>query len=200
MEWDRLATLIFSGVAAAGALIAGYVNVSKHVREVQHSSKEEANRWSLEISKGNDDHWFLANLIRNKDESTSVRLRKIELNLPWSSLLVSGEWSKPIDRKDGQRFPDFVPVIKTAARTLVFDHDLKPAISIRGGHGVKEGYSLIRFFVSPPKLPRWTRSHSSRRVVIIVEAEEISSARRSMRIKVISQPIDWTASKPKAAS
>jgi hypothetical protein len=193
MEWDRLATLILSAVAATGTVVTGGVNLARHWRETKQPTKAEANRWSLELATKADDGWRVAALRRKTEGAVGVRLRSIAIKSPSRSVIahVSREQSKASK-----------PDAATAARKIAFEENLRPLTTIAFPQPrlVETDYSLTSFIVSAPRPSRFNRWHSSRRVTIIVEAEETSSTRRIMRIKVTSQPIDWTASSPKAAT
>ncbi len=57
LTWDRVAVLVFSGIAATGAIITGYVNFSRHRREGRQATQDEAKRWSLDMSREHSGEW-----------------------------------------------------------------------------------------------------------------------------------------------
>jgi len=201
VTWDRWATLIFSFVAATAAAATAGVNFSRHRREKAQANGEEMRRWSLELSSESVDNWFPAELKRIVGGGLAVRVATIKIEKPRCSLLAPEERIRMAGLLPYSGTSVRSPNVSQSARKLRLEKNLSEAT--RFDHSgslnrVGEGHSIERFYVSAPPAGLFSRWHSSRRVTIIVDAEEISSARRSIRIKVHSQPIDWTARSPKA--
>lgn len=192
MTWDRWATLGFAAVAAIGAVIAGYVNLAKHFRERNQAKAEERRRWSLEVEPPSQGEWRFAHLRRRELGAISISLRTLRVRAPSNALLatVSHDKRTGLVGYGGSYAP--IPDLATAARTLVVEANLHPARAWTFDRRttVALDYSLFDFFVLSPPASSFWRRHSSRRLTITVEAEEISSARRAIRINVKSHPID----------
>jgi hypothetical protein len=183
------ATLGCAAVGALGAAIAGYVNLAKHFRERNQASANEKRRWSLEIDPRQQGEWRPADLRRSELDAVKVRLLAIRVLSPRTSLIAFQEF---VWGTDGRGEPK--PVLASAARKLLIDQNLKNAWTwVPGQNSRTLDYSQFEFYVSMPRSESRLRK-ASRRVVITVDAEEISSARRPIRIRVASQPIDWSAS------
>ena len=144
--------------------------------------------------------WRLALLRRKLGGSVALRLRSIKIKLPRGSIIAFGDRAKAVGALTRGHLSSVAPNMETAARKIVFERDLKPetGVDLSPIKFFDLDHALTRFLVSAPTPSRWRRAHSSRRVTIIVEAEELSAARRTIRIRVASQPIDWTTSNTKA--
>jgi hypothetical protein len=192
MEWVQFATLVLAGIGAAGAVATGYVSLARHIREAKQPAKDEASRWSLEMSTDVGGGWRLAMLRRKLGGSVALRLRSIEIKLPRGSTVAFGDRTKAVGAVTRGQLSSFAPNMETAARKIVFERDLRPetGVDLSPIKFFDLDYALTRFLVSTPPPSRSRRAHSSRRVTIVVEAEEVSAARRTIRIRVTSQPID----------
>lgn len=193
LTWDRWAALIFTAIAAIGGAVTGGVNYARHRREKAQPITNENRRWSLEISPHPQDVWRQASLKRKEDGGSPVRLRSIKIGRPRSSLLTLPQRQTLIGALGREAVDLPSPDVSPAARKLVIERDLAEAerFAFSGSsQRVGLGYSMTAFYVSMPKPSIFSRWYSSRRVKIIVEAEEISSTRRSFRVEVTSQRID----------
>jgi len=192
LTWDRWATLIFSAIAATGALVTGLVNLARHHRETAQSTLAENRRWSLEISPQTQGGWREATVIRKEDGGSPVRLRSIKIERPRSSLLALPQRQTLIGALDRGVVNLRIPDLSQTTPKLVIERDLVEAerFAFPGSSGrVGLGYATIAFYVSLPRPSIFSRWQSSRRAKMIIEAEEISSTRRNFRVEVTSQPI-----------
>lgn len=191
MTWEMWA----SGIAAAGAFAGAVIAALNYRREKNRPVDDENRRWSLGVNPTSGDGWHNATLKRNEAGAPEVRLHSLHLKSPRGSLLAlptvdnrggnvgyAGSWTPLADKA-------------TVTRKLVVDRDLSSVRTWNADYVTTRslGFSEFSFFISPPpsRILSWQRS---RRVTIIVEAEEISSARRRIRTNVSSQIVDWTAS------
>jgi hypothetical protein len=195
--------LILAAIATTGTTITGLVSFSRHRREKGQATADENRRWSLEILPPVENGWHPASLKRRQDGGVPVLLFSIKVEKPRRSLLTVERQVALIGAVTWEELDRRSPDVSQSARRLLIEKDLSEEerfASAGSSSRVGLGYSVTRFFVSAPRPSRFTRWASSRRVTITVEAEEISSARRSIRTKVHSQPIDWMASNVKAAT
>jgi hypothetical protein len=202
MTWDRWATLLLAAVAATGTIVSGYVNIARHWRDRNQSDTEEhRRRWSLEVETLSKNGWHLAHLKREVG-AIAVRLRSLNVEMPTKTLIAKGTLDLRVGNIGYSGSFVSLPDLSTATRKLVIDTNLQAERAWGHDHQtmLQLDYAMFDFFVSSPPAPSFWRRDKSRRVTITVEAEEISSARRNMRIKVISQPIDWSASAAHKAS
>jgi hypothetical protein len=203
MTWEQWA----KGAAAGITMIAGatgiYTSIARYLRERRRPRLEESRRWSFDVEPSSEECWYKASLKRTETDVSApeMRLQALRIKSPRQSLLAaptkdvrvgavgySGSWTP-------------APEKSAIAKKLVIAHDLKPVRVWNQDHITTRslGYSQFDFFVSsPPKSAFWWQR--SRRVTITVDAEEISSGRRSIRIKVHSQVIDWSARTPHKAT
>jgi hypothetical protein len=196
-------TLVLAGVGAVASVVgaaAGVMTWSVHYSRLRAERRQrddqERDRWSLDVLSGANAGWHAAVLKRSEDSLFSVRLRSVKIDIPAGSLLAPEKRIQMIGYVRREDVDLHSPDLSGVARKLQFEKDLSAESRfVQAGSSERVGlrYSLTRFYVSSPRQTLFSRWHSPRRVTITVEAEEISSQRRSIRTKVISQPIDWTA-------
>lgn len=184
MNWSQWAILAASMVGAATGLVSCYLAYVKHRKEKAKPMEEERARWNL-IVRPFGSEYFLAELRRSIGEDIGVRLIQLRLTAPSGAFLFRAKYEPPGRYVRGDNIE---------ASKIILGLDFNPVIE-RGPGGLRSGdYSSITFFIGRPPKSRFRSSIT--RAEIIVDAEDISSASRHIRIKAKSHEIDWTASSP----
>ena len=154
---------------------------------------EEMARWNLIVRPFPErPEYFLAELHRSIGIDVGVRLIQLRLTAPKGAFLSPGKY-------ESSKLPGrYLPEGNIGTRKIILGKDFNP-VKVWGHGGLHYGdYSSITFFIERPPKSRFRSSVA--RAEIIVDAEEISSARRHIRIKAKSHAIDWTASNTTATS
>ncbi len=204
MTWDREAELIIAAIGVAVAAMTwlsglannAYSDASKRRREKVQASAEEGRHWCLEVEPSSQDGWHLVHLKRSEIGATRIHLRALKLMPPGSLLATVAPDKRGFGALGyGGGRSKYAPNRATATRRIAIGVDLHPVRGWRPDRQATIPLQAIRSspssYPSPPKPSLW-RWHNSRSVTITVEAEETSSARRSIRLNVTSQTIDWS--------
>jgi hypothetical protein len=188
MNWSQWTILAASMIGAATGLVSCYLAYVKHRREKVKPMEEERARWNLIVRQAQPEY-FLAELRRSVGEDVGVRLIQLRLTAPRGAFLFRAKY-EPSGR--------YVLGDNIGASKINLGLDFNPVIK-RGPGGLRSGdYSSITFFIGRPPKSRFRSSIT--RAEIVVDAEDISSARRHIRIKAKSHEIDWTASSTTATT
>jgi hypothetical protein len=188
MNWSQWAILAASMVGAATGLVSSYLAYVKHRKEKAKPMEEESARWNLMVRPFRPEY-FLAELRRSIGEDIGVRLIQLRLTAPRGAFLFRAKYEPPGRYVRGDNI---------GASKIILGLDFKPVME-HGPGGLRSGdYSSITFFIGRPPKSRFRSSIT--RAEIVVDAEDISSARRHIRIKAKSHEIDWTASSTTATT
>lgn len=199
VEWDHVLTVAGSAIAGAGVIVNGYIALMRYWRDGSQQALAESARWSLNlIAAPRAEGWLLASLRRQTVGAPAVYLIRVTILAPRGAKLAPTAWSEKKKRPDGgYNNSELIPQTAKSARALDYGRDLDPARRV-SFHAIENlDHAKVSFFVSPPES---RRSAAATRFSVLVEAEEISSARRSIRVKVKTRPIALTANKGQAES
>ena len=184
--WPCVAVAI---IIAAGAIFGVLAKPLSRWRAARQLAREEGARWSASVSTAQATAgWALVELKRQTSDATPINLRAVSAVFPRAMRLAPAQWSEPRAVAGGHARVR-LPVVDAATRRLAPGRDLKRARPFAfGGYlnpSAKDSLtvSFFAFLASDPS--RKSESGAS----FFVEVEEITPARRVIRLNVKSGPI-----------